>query len=499
MRLSRSCHPRLGWLGRGFLLPALMTAALLTVAASGLRAQEVDPMDPTSYDLLLRLDKAEYSPGDALVATAALTIRVQAIQGWSYGLRHDPAVMSLDSIDFDSTDAATLNPQFNRTTIIADGDTNIGFIQAVVLSLTGEDIQLPVSDLYSVAKPNYTVLATACDGASGDIQSDLTYVSDLAVPGSPPVDINVTVAGRSVTPAVQETATATVKCGIGPVAGLELSFTPESCDLAADLATTAAVQVWVASTGSSTDVQGWSYGIAADATKVAGTAGEPGSDAALMNGGNGPEFVNYELAATSDSSSETGVTVGVVLSVSDPGSAVLTVGDGETKHLDTISFRSAVSIPEGGTPDSTTLSFTNGLGDVAGRDPVEALFVVGGNEVAPTATSTKTVNLVPAGAPLPLFIRGDTNADGRVDISDGIWILGSLFYGTEQTACGPAADANNDGSVNMADAMHVIYWRVQPGATPGNLFPAPAAPFPSCGTAEGVTLEDCPVGSTSCN
>ena len=74
----------------------------------------------------------------------------------------------------------------------------------------------------------------------------------------------------------------------------------------------------------------------------------------------------------------------------------------------------------------------------------------------------------------PQFVRGDTNDDGAVNIADAIATLGFLFGGDATPTCQDASDTNDDGAVNIADAI----------ATLGHLFggggPLPA-PFPSCG------------------
>ena len=51
------------------------------------------------------------------------------------------------------------------------------------------------------------------------------------------------------------------------------------------------------------------------------------------------------------------------------------------------------------------------------------------------------------------FLRGDPNASGRVDISDGIFVLNYLFQGAETPTCLDAADANDSGRVDISDAI----------------------------------------------
>lgn len=55
-----------------------------------------------------------------------------------------------------------------------------------------------------------------------------------------------------------------------------------------------------------------------------------------------------------------------------------------------------------------------------------------------------------------LFIRGDSNGDGTLDISDPIRTLSYLFAGGVSIACLDAADANDDGAVDISDAIHSL-------------------------------------------
>ena len=52
-----------------------------------------------------------------------------------------------------------------------------------------------------------------------------------------------------------------------------------------------------------------------------------------------------------------------------------------------------------------------------------------------------------------VFIRGDSNRDGVVQISDALFTLGFLFLGETDPSCLDAADANDDGAVDIADAV----------------------------------------------
>ena len=74
----------------------------------------------------------------------------------------------------------------------------------------------------------------------------------------------------------------------------------------------------------------------------------------------------------------------------------------------------------------------------------------------------------------PMFQRGDGNADGKLDISDAIFVLGFLFGSAKAPDCMDTADANDDGRTDIADAIAIL----------GHLFRTTgplAEPFASCG------------------
>jgi len=82
-----------------------------------------------------------------------------------------------------------------------------------------------------------------------------------------------------------------------------------------------------------------------------------------------------------------------------------------------------------------------------------------------------------------LFVRGDVNSDGALDIADAISSLDYLF-GAVALSCQDAADTNDDGRLDIADPIHLL----------GFLFSgdtAPAAPFPDCDTDPTDDLLQC--------
>jgi len=84
------------------------------------------------------------------------------------------------------------------------------------------------------------------------------------------------------------------------------------------------------------------------------------------------------------------------------------------------------------------------------------------------------------------FRRADTNSDGTVDISDGVYTLGFLFLGSTQPPCFDAADANDSGGIDLSDAVFTFAYLFLSGAEP----PAPGTS--DCGpdpTTDGLACD----------
>jgi len=72
------------------------------------------------------------------------------------------------------------------------------------------------------------------------------------------------------------------------------------------------------------------------------------------------------------------------------------------------------------------------------------------------------------------FIRGDSNEDGALDISDPISELGFLFQGGPAPDCIEGLDANSDRAIDISDAIFLLAFLFGPGPPP--IQPIPCGP-----------------------
>jgi hypothetical protein len=86
------------------------------------------------------------------------------------------------------------------------------------------------------------------------------------------------------------------------------------------------------------------------------------------------------------------------------------------------------------------------------------------------------------------FQRGDCNDDGRINITDGINLLGVLFLGNRVPLCDDACDANDSNTLDISDPIYMLNYLFQ-GGTPI----APPRIEDGCGpdTPNGSTLMSC--------
>jgi hypothetical protein len=91
----------------------------------------------------------------------------------------------------------------------------------------------------------------------------------------------------------------------------------------------------------------------------------------------------------------------------------------------------------------------------------------------------------------PSFVRGDADANGEINLTDGIYILNSLFLGGESPTCQDAADTDDSGEINITDGIYILNYLFIGGEEP-------PLPSPDCGTDPTEDSLDCEDAHPSC-
>jgi hypothetical protein len=86
-------------------------------------------------------------------------------------------------------------------------------------------------------------------------------------------------------------------------------------------------------------------------------------------------------------------------------------------------------------------------------------------------TEDLEISLVPT-VTEPTFVRGDADANGSINITDGIFLLNALFSGGTAPTCRDAADSDDSGALNITDGIFLLNWLFAGGRKP----PEPAPP-----------------------
>jgi len=99
-----------------------------------------------------------------------------------------------------------------------------------------------------------------------------------------------------------------------------------------------------------------------------------------------------------------------------------------------------------------------------------------------------------------VFVRGDVDSSGAINLSDGVNLLLFLFQQGTPPACADAADVDDSGTPTLTDAVVIFQWLFQQGAPPPEPSPSDGNyPASDCG-ADPPDLDalDCSVLSPQC-
>jgi PKD repeat protein len=175
--------------------------------------------------------------------------------------------------------------------------------------------------------------------------------------------------------------------------------------------------------------------------------------------------VEFYIPFFTDEPGEEYFYLGVILDyVNEPhyGETIPTSTGHRISHL---IFDCSEDAPLGGT---TVVDLKNGVGPKDSNN----LFIIGQSEGPVPAIQSSIVTI--SDDRLEVFLRGDIDGNGEVDITDAIMILSYLYLGRDPPWCIDAADVNDSGAVDISDPISLLTFLFLGGRSP-------AVPFPFSG------------------
>ena len=138
-----------------------------------------------------------------------------------------------------------------------------------------------------------------------------------------------------------------------------------------------------------------------------------------------------------------------------------------------------VTVIEGRSPGDRFGFTVQVLGDQDGDGLPELLVEAPSTDIInPDQPRRGRTYLIPGGSlqgkAKDVFLRGDAQPDGLLNITDAIRVLGALFLGAAPLDCEKSGDADDDGALNITDAIYLLRFLFLGG-------PAPPAPYPEPG------------------
>ena len=187
----------------------------------------------------------------------------------------------------------------------------------------------------------------------------------------------------------------------------------------------------------------------------------PSDQVLTATGGVGPELWLVDLGGSAQGS----VTLSMILD--STGQAGL--GAGLVRDMAQL----LVTVAPVGQDQETFLGFTE---NTPGGPFVT---VTGGVSIAVRHDLTPVQLIVPT-----LFVRGDVNQNGLVNVADAVVLLRRMFGIDPQGDCFATGDTDGDGDLDVSDVIHILRWLFVSGDSP-------AAPFPSCGVGSNPLSLPC--------
>ncbi len=434
--------------------------------------------------------------GETVDVTVTLATRVDGVQGWGFGLGFecDPGVEASMTSIRPGEDLLTVQdgapPDFLETSFYAAGnleeaagDCDPGdpaSCEGISAAAVTQEVVLDISEEVSLAAtPDLSVLDLSVFVAAPGIDPREVAEARLAFTdalGTPPVGTAVTIGRETIQPDLRAPAV------IRLTRPQDVLPRPQDLDMAvlpADAGSVPSsggtVNLLVAVTTRIDGAQGWSFGVVVEP--------DPGVDAWIT----GIRLTDDLLTVNKGSPPQDTVTYYYEDDLRDRAGGC---GPDDPTGCEDIQANALIHMSTFATPPRETIPATEdfpvlelevfaaapgleagetrevrlALSDEIGDPRVDVMVMYSGISFRPGVLAPAAITV--AGVQAVTFLPGSANADGRLDIADGIYILNYLFAGGPPLPCELAGDANGDCVLDSSDAVYVIMHQFLGGPPP---------------------------------
>ena len=398
------------------------------------------PVDQ-NFRLWIDPDSESAYTGEQVIFDIMLDTSSYSIRGWETSVCHDSSKLDLVSVVSGSA-VSSINPLYEDLQIDGSGD---GFTHIVVgLNPIGPGTS------YHLSTAVYDVVGSGPDSTS------IWFCDGMFQPGPYPIVNRVMrIGGGEYYPDPQEGATIDILQLPPPELYVE---GPVNVQVMENDQIVIPMEIRLNNPGY--EIQAWSWGMCAiDYPQGTLLLGPPtqGPVVAGLNSNSGPDLEQIDTYGID-------WTVGAV--ADEYGSETISTGD---YLMYTADYRIDGFQLESGAYQLEICP----CGGALGSPPFANVFTVDGESVYPNENCW-VVGIDVIEGEQNEFIRGDANEDGRIDAADAVRIVDAIERGGSSFSCDDAADAQDDGDINIDDAEYILNYRFFSGAEPSN-------PFPGCG------------------
>lgn len=417
------------------------------------------------------------APVDVLLDTFA------PVQGFVLAIAHDPAVLRLTGITIDGTASEASGADFAQENILENGGT-LGVVLDLEPPFRGNTIPIGLNQV--IARYTYCCLVEPPRGGP-DTVSTLRFVDGVL--GDPLLENVLVVGGRSLNP--QSLTPGTFTCRAAP------DEDPEELRCGGNLDPASGELEPVAGAAGSTvrlcfyyrsrprevegdtgpdQIQGLSMAVCYDPRWVRcqeGTFDIGGTITEAV----GVEFVNHQCENSTDDGDPGELVVGILADALPPFDGHTLPPTDALLALGCIDFAIAPDAPCG---TSHRVDFCDGA-DGSGKVPTRNLFSVNNFSVRPALFNCE-INVLAT----PRFMRGDCNwsrgGASPIELADPAAMISFLYMTGEERfdpPCLDACDSNDDGRLDLGDAVHVLRYLFRQGQPPAAPGPSQAGPDPT--------------------